>query len=66
MDRDPVYVKACRACERKIIFLNTRKGSKMPVDYKPDLKPDDLYSRDRHVSHFDTCPKAGEFRRGPK
>ena len=63
----------CRACKAEIAFVVTRKGKHMPVD-AGSLSAEDLELLSRvgekvpfrygdHISHFATCPQAGEFRR---
>ena len=64
----------CRACNSRIIFVQTRAGKAMPVDFDTVPEKDRKralagvpieYDRDAgHVSHFSTCPKAAQFRKG--
>lgn len=62
----------CRACKAEIGFVVTRRGKNMPVDAE-SLTEADLevlgrvgekveYRHGEHVSHFNTCPNAKEFR----
>jgi hypothetical protein len=68
----------CSSCKRQIFWAKTTKGGKMPLDLKPvrngniDLvdgvvhvvKPDP--TKDRHVSHFSTCPNGALHRKGER
>ena len=64
----------CRACGEDIAFVVTRAGKKMPVN-ADSLSEEDVellrlvgqtvdYRHGEHESHFSTCIKADEFRRG--
>jgi len=56
----------CRACGAYIIFLPTLKNKTMPVN-ADTVKPGDLiFDRGKHHSHFDSCPKADQFRKQVK
>lgn len=55
--------KNCHACGHQIVFLLTRKGSKMPVNAESTEPGDEQWDRSRHVSHFDTCPHADKFKK---
>lgn len=57
----------CAACNAPIVFLRKirqdgTRGSH-PVDASSVNHGDEMYSPQRHVSHFDTCPEAWRFRR---
>lgn len=54
-------IKRCRACNAKIIFLETPAGKSMPVDADTVEPADELYDADKHESHFRTCPQANKF-----
>jgi len=65
----------CRACNAPIAFLKTKKGGNMPVDINSVSNEekqklidyeDVPFEYGRHISHFATCPKAKEFRKGKK
>lgn len=43
--------KPCRACQAPIVWVETPRGKRMPVDAVTG------------TSHFDTCPNADQFRR---
>lgn len=47
----------CRSCDGFVIWVRTPSFKNMPVDPRPDAKTG-LY-----VSHFSTCPEAGDWRR---
>lgn len=58
----------CRTCNRDIVWMPTFRGKKMPVD--ADTVPDtfeegDIFDKRKGmVSHFETCPQAGQHRGG--
>jgi len=56
--------KSCRSCGAAIVFLVTKKGKIVPVNQETVKPEDTLYDRERHVSHFSTCPAADTFRAG--
>lgn len=53
----------CRACNKEIVFLKTDSGKLIPVDKETTDSADEYFDRDRHVTHFRTCPKANQFRK---
>jgi hypothetical protein len=55
----------CKAfgCNRRIIFLPTESGSKMPVDADSVLPADEEFDPARHISHFASCPGANKYRK---
>jgi hypothetical protein len=69
----------CRSCNRSIIWTETEKGKKMPVDAEPVLNGNiDLWtsgdkvtaaytamdaSTKRYISHFVTCKFAAQHRK---
>lgn len=55
----------CRepSCRARVVFLQTRNGSKMPVDAETVLDDDVVFDPPRHVSHFKTCKKPNRFGR---
>lgn len=60
-------ISACRACGAQIVFMprERRDGTTgvHPVDASTVEPGDSRYDRERHVSHFDTCPDASRFRK---
>lgn len=53
----------CRGCGETIEWWITPKGNKMPMSVQRK-SADVLHSSEEvRVSHFQTCPKAGDFRR---
>lgn len=57
-------ISRCKRCDENIVWLVTANGNKMPVDADTVQEGDEEFSqRDGHVSHFDTCPYADEFRK---
>lgn len=65
-DQDKKIVKrgtACRSCGKWIIWLRTEAGKRMPVDAET-VEPMEMYFRkDKHTSHFATCPNADQHRK---
>lgn len=60
----------CRSCGAAIVWTETEKGARMPVDADSIkrgvvLNADKTKSAVRWVatSHFETCPNAGQHRR---
>jgi len=58
-------VRPCRACGTAILFVATRDGKKAPVDADVTVVMTPAGDAVRgHRSHFATCPKAADFRKG--
>lgn len=53
----------CKSCRAQIIFLRTPAGKLCPTDADTIDAHDEVFEWGRHVSHFTTCPNAGEHRR---
>ena len=53
----------CKACGKKIVFLRTEKGSVIPVDAETTDAADEYYDKERHTTHFITCPEAARFKK---
>ena len=55
----------CRSCGAPVIWVKTKAGKNMPVDYatfNPGDRP--VYDADKgHISHFATCPDADKHRK---
>jgi hypothetical protein len=56
-------ITSCKACGESIVYLRTQRGSNMPVDAGTVHPSDTMFDRERHSSHFDTCPHADDFRK---
>ena len=65
----------CKGCGAEIIWTKTEKGKNMPLDAKPvnfwvieceGEKIIDYNLIQGHKSLWETCPKAGEFRKNAK
>lgn len=57
-------VAKCRACQQEIVWLKTRLGKSMPVNYSgPHLLESPEFDPKKHESHFATCPQAEKFRK---
>ncbi len=52
-------VARCASCKARILWTETPRGNRMPVDWKPAA--DGL-----RRTHFATCPQAGAWRRSGK
>lgn len=58
-------VARCRSCGARIVWIETAAGKKMPLDEKKaTVVLDDGTVVTGRVSHFATCPQAGEWRKG--
>lgn len=57
----------CKSCGAPLVFLKTKNGKHMPVDYSGkvmDDKRDNVqFDPSVHVSHFQTCPDAETHRK---
>lgn len=53
----------CRSCGAPLVFLKTDTGKLIPVDKKTADVADEYFDRDRHTSHFATCPDAKKWRK---
>ena len=64
----------CKSCDAVIIWAETEKGTRIPLNIKPEkrfiLTGDGSWGDtqvatmvDTYVSHFATCPDAGKFRK---
>lgn len=69
----------CRGCGAEIFWAETTAGRAVPLDAKPESRfvgsgsktiatsttpsRDVVKLQDTYLSHFATCPKAGEFRK---
>jgi hypothetical protein len=68
-------MSTCNGCGAAIRWAITPNGRRMPVDAKPEKRivlddvrlgddPPTARVVDTYVSHFATCPKAQQFRKG--
>ncbi len=65
----------CRSCKAEIVFVETVKGHRIPIDPAPvaggniEIKADVAHmvlpdaGKKRHVSHFATCPNSAAHRK---
>jgi hypothetical protein len=59
-----VEVTRCRSCQALIVWLKTKAGRMMPVNYDGTvIELDTHYVHGRHTSHFATCPNALKHRK---
>lgn len=62
-----VFRTKCRSCNAHIVMTNTDKGKMMPINYDESSMKNELpklYDKERHISHFATCPNAKKHRKG--
>jgi len=52
----------CKFCGQSIKWIKTKNGKNMPLDPIGIEEGDILYDRDKHSSHWDTCPKRDRAR----
>ena len=64
--RKPLMGERCKACGKEITYLRTATGKIMPVDKETTDSADKYFDKDRHTSHFATCPEAAKFRKVAK
>lgn len=75
---DDVTISTCRSCEAEIIWVETEKGKRMPIDAEPGpggrftLSDDGktvafvhthMARDDLYSSHFETCPDSKDWKR---
>jgi len=55
----------CRSCGAIIVWLKTKSGKSMPVNYETFNTGDSgVFSPENgHISHFATCPNADKHRK---
>jgi hypothetical protein len=56
----------CSTCGQAIVWLLTSAGKRMPVDAATVQDGDKEFDRERHTSHFATCPQAQQHRRAKR
>lgn len=53
----------CRSCDAEIMWVKTKTGKNMPINYDPELVNEKEFDADRMESHFSTCPDANQFKK---
>jgi hypothetical protein len=54
----------CKSCGEYIVWVKTEAGNNMPVDADSFEEGDErIFDKDKHISHFATCPNADQHRR---
>lgn len=53
----------CRSCGAKIIWIATKTGKKMPVNWDQEIETETEFDPERMESHFATCKQADEWRK---
>ncbi len=58
----------CRSCGAIIMWMRTKSGKRMPVNYGSiPLNDPGVFDPERgHISHFATCPNADKHRKPRK
>lgn len=57
-------ISKCRSCGADIVWMKTKKGKNIPVDYDHTNDPETtVFDPDTMTTHFETCPDADKFRR---
>ena len=59
-------VSKCSSCKASIIWMKTKTGKKMPVDWREDLVGMGEFDVKTMISHFSTCKDANTFRKPNK
>lgn len=58
----------CKGCGAEVVWAKTTSGKAMPLDAKAErrfiLRDENAALVETYTSHFATCPKASEFRKG--
>jgi hypothetical protein len=72
--KERLVMATCNGCGAEITWIKTEAGKNAPIDAKPikayvALNPEALCEveyilMDVHLSHFATCPRANDLRRG--
>lgn len=57
-------ISYCRGCNERILWMKTKKGNNIPVNYDPEFVNETKFRYGRMVAHFTTCINAGEYRKG--
>lgn len=52
----------CKSCGSRIIWMTTKSGKKMPVDWDQEIEAEVEFDPDRMESHFGSCPHAEEMK----
>lgn len=56
-------VTKCKACGKFIVFLKTRHGRPIPCDAITVDRGETEFIKEKHRTHFQTCPEAAKFRK---
>lgn len=63
---DKPFRTTCRSCKADIVMTSTTKGLHIPINYDAETMPNALpalYDKEKHISHFATCPHAQKHRK---
>lgn len=56
-------ITQCKTCRASIIWFDTPKGKRMPVNAETVQPADTALDLAKHISHFSSCPDAIKHRR---
>lgn len=56
-------ITRCKSCQAQIVWLKTQQGRNIPVDVDTVEPADQIFDRDKHKTHFETCPNADKHRK---
>ena len=56
-------MSACKSCGAKIIWMKTKLGKNIPVDWLEEIEHKIEFIPQSMVAHFSTCPNAGVHRK---
>ncbi len=60
-------ISKCRACGAALLWMKTKKGRNIPVDWDVRYVDDEEFSMVAgHISHFSTCSDPDKFRKPKK
>lgn len=52
----------CKTCKATIIWMKTRGGKLIPVDWKEEIRGQDIFDSKTMIFHFNTCSNPKEFK----
>lgn len=59
-------MSSCRNCGMPIIWLKTSREKNIPVDPVNVDSEYEIFDREKHTCHFDTCPERVQENGGPR
>ena len=55
-------IAECKSCKAKIVWMKTKIGKNIPVDWEEGIDKETLFDYAHMTSHFATCPNAMKHR----